>query len=114
MTKLYDISAKITNELPTIKITDEIIVTVNNRKSTILNLQAMIAQSERNAKEHPEETEGDNELIIMNKALSMMIGEKKTDEINALDLPINEYKTVYEAVLKVAQGIDIDTPSSQK
>ena len=32
MAKIYDISARITNELPTMKISDDLIVTVNNRK----------------------------------------------------------------------------------
>ena len=32
MAKFYDISAKITNELPTLKITDELVVTVNKRQ----------------------------------------------------------------------------------
>lgn len=105
MAKIYDISMKITNELPAMKITDEILVTVNNRHSTILNIQAMIMEAEKKES---------NETEIMDKALNLLIGEKKTEEINALDLPINEFKEVYAAVMKVAQGIDIDaeeTPS---
>lgn len=105
MAKIYDISMKITNELPAMKITDEILVTVNNRHSTILNIQAMIMEAEKKES---------NETEIMDKALNLLIGEKKTEEINALDLPINEFKEVYAAIMKVAQGIDIDaeeTPS---
>lgn len=105
MAKIYDISMKITNELPSMKITDEILVTVNNRHSTILNIQAMIMEAEKKES---------NETEIMDKALNLLIGEKKTEEINALDLPINEFKEVYAAIMKVAQGIDIDaeeTPS---
>ena len=39
--KVIDISMKITNQLPMIRITDDLVVTVNNRKNTILNVQAM-------------------------------------------------------------------------
>ena len=105
MAKNYDISMKITNELPSVKITEDIIVTVNNRHSTILNIQAMINQAEKNENTKTE---------IMDKALNLLIGEKKTAEINDLDLPISEFKEVYAAIMKVAQGIDIDaeeTPS---
>lgn len=105
MAKIYDISMKITNELPSMKITDEILVTVNNRHSTILNIQAMIMEAEEKES---------NETEIMDKALNLLIGEKKTEEINALDLPINEFKEIYAAIMKVASGIDIDaeeTPS---
>lgn len=54
MAKFYDISAKITNELPTLKITDELVVTVNNRKNTILNVQAMVAETEKRQKKTQE------------------------------------------------------------
>lgn len=105
MAKIYDISMKITNELPKMQITDDLIVTVNNRHSTILNIQAMLMEAEKN---------DDTEAMTMDKALTLLIGQKSTEKINAMDLPINEYKTVYEAVMKVAQGIDIeseDTPT---
>lgn len=105
MAKIYDISMKITNELPKMQITDDLIVTVNNRHSTILNIQAMLMEAEKN---------DDTEAMTMDKALTLLIGQKSAEKINAMDLPINEYKTVYEAVMKVAQGIDIeseDTPT---
>ncbi len=105
MAKIYDISMKITNELPKMQITDDLIVTVNNRHSTILNIQAMLMEAEKN---------DDTEAMTMDKALTLLIGQKSAEKINAMDLPINEYKTVYDAVMKVAQGIDIeseDTPT---
>ena len=44
---MIDISKKITNELPVIKISENLIVSVNNRKSNVLTVQAMIAESEK-------------------------------------------------------------------
>lgn len=44
--KVIDISMKITNQLPMIRITEDLAVTVNNRKSTILNIQAMAQEAE--------------------------------------------------------------------
>ena len=44
--RVIDISMKITNQLPMIRITEDITVTVNNRKSTILNIQAMAQEAE--------------------------------------------------------------------
>ena len=112
MAKLYDISAKITNELPTMKITDELIVTINNRKNNILGIQAMIKETEKKVKGSGEDVD---DMDIMNKALKLLVGEKNTDEINNLDLPINEYKYVYSSIMKLAQGIEPDaqTPSEQ-
>lgn len=44
--RVIDISMKITNQLPMIRITEDLVVTVNNRKSTILNIQAMAQEAE--------------------------------------------------------------------
>ena len=49
MANMIDISKMITNELPVVKITDDIVVTVNNRKSTILNIQAMAIELDKKA-----------------------------------------------------------------
>ena len=111
MAKMYDISMQITNELPVIKITDSIIVSVNNRKSTILNIQAMALEAERKATSNPENVEDDAEFKQMQKALAMLIGEENAKDIDELDLPIDEYKKVYESIMKVAQGMDPSTPS---
>ena len=45
--KVIDISMKITNQLPMIRITEDLVVTVNNRKSTILNIQAMAQRARK-------------------------------------------------------------------
>lgn len=50
MANMIDISKMITNELPVVKITDDIVVTVNNRKSTILNIQAMAIEVDKKRK----------------------------------------------------------------
>lgn len=114
MAKNYDISMKITNELPTLKITDEIIVTVNNRKNTVLNVQAMVAEAERKAKNtEGEEQNPEDEFAMMQKALEMLIGVKNAQAIDEMDLPVNEYSEVFRAVMMVAQGKepgDTETP----
>ena len=51
MAQVIDITKRITNELPMVKITDEIVVTVNNRKNTILNMQAMVQEVQKKAKD---------------------------------------------------------------
>lgn len=103
--KVIDISMKITNQLPVIRITDDIMVTVNNRKSTILNIQAMAKEAE-NKKDT-------DDMAFMIKGLEMLIGKDASDKIEALDLPIPEYKEMYNAIMQVAMGTygEEDTPS---
>lgn len=103
--QLIDISMKITNTLPVLKITDELTVTINNRKSVVLNLQAMAKQLE-------EERDEQTQLVFMNKALNMLIGEKNTHAVEDMDLPMPEYRIIYETILSIAAGTyGEDTPS---
>ena len=97
--KLIDISMKITNSLPVLKITDEL------RKSVVLNIQAMAKQVE-------DEKNEKTQLEFMNKALNMLIGEKNTQAIEDIDLPMPEYRLVYETIMNIAAGTyGEDTPS---
>lgn len=102
MAQIIDISAKITNELPVVKITDDIVVTVNNRKSVILNIQAMALEAERKAK--ADESHEYDQMEFIKKALGMLVGIKKAEDIEALDLPIPEYQEVYQTLMAVASG----------
>ena len=104
--KVIDISMKITNQLPMIRITDDLVVTVNNRKNTILKVQAMAAESEK-------KKDNNNEVKFITKALEMLIGKEAADNIEAMDLPLPEYKEMYNAIMGVAAGTcgEENTPS---
>ncbi len=103
--KIYNISMYITNKLPKIVISDDIIVTVNNRKSAVLNTQAMILEFEKKASE-----EGINitelESRMMEKALQMLVGESNAKKIEEMDLPLPEYKRIFDTIMAAAQGIE--------
>lgn len=110
MAKFYDISKKITNELPTVKITEDIICTVNNRKNNVLNVLTMIQEAERKESEDEENTR----IEMMKKALKLLVGEKNTMAIEKLDLPLPEYSCVFQTIMIAAQGKELeeqtDTP----
>lgn len=113
MAQIYDISMKITNELPKLTITEQLTVTINNRKSTVLNIQAMQIQMERKAKEAADKGEEveDDSMAFMTKALEQLIGAKNVKEIEEMDLPLPEYKEVFQAIMNIATGTFEDTPS---
>lgn len=104
--RIIDISMKITNQLPMIRITEDLVVTVNNRKSTILNIQAMAQEAENK--------ENKDDMAFMIKGLEMLVGKDASDKIEALDLPIPEYKEMYNAIMQVAMGTygEEQTPSA--
>lgn len=104
--KVIDISMKITNQLPMIRITEDLVVTVNNRKNTILNIQAMAQEAESK--------ENKDDMAFMIKGLEMLVGKDASDKIEALDLPIPEYKEMYNTIMQVAMGTygEEQTPSA--
>lgn len=108
MSNIIDISSKITNQLPIVKITDDIVATVNNRKSVILNMQLMIKEQEKKSKESDGEYD---EMAFMDKVLDMLTSPKIVKAINELDLPLPEYKIVYETIMNAATGAGGETPS---
>ena len=110
MSNIIDISKKITNELPMIRISDTQIYSVNNRKNTILNMQAMIQEEERKAKQ---EDGTFDEMKLMDKALKMLVGAKAAKEIEEMDLPFPEYKIVYQAIMAAATGTDMEEVESR-
>lgn len=109
MGQVIDIRSKITNDLPMVQITNELVVTVNNRKSTILNIQALVHEKEKKMSKNGQEEF--DELSLMNKVLEMLIGEKNVKAIEELDLPFPEYKEVYNALMGAATGTYGETPS---
>ncbi len=111
MEKIVDISSKISNALPVVKITDDIIVTVNNRKSNILKVQAFVKEQEKESKKNSNEFD---EIKFMNDVLGMLIGEKNANAIDSLDLPLPDYKVVYEAIMAAAIGQVQDSERFQK
>ncbi len=105
MGQIIDISGKITNELPMVKITDELVVTVNNRKNDIMNMQAMILEEQRKA----EKGDGTfNEIEMIGRTLEMLVGKKMAKEIENMNLPLPDYKTVYTAVMAAATGSSLE------
>lgn len=113
MAQLYDISMKITNELPKLTITEQLTVTINNRKSTVLNIQAMQKQMELKAKEAAQKGEEyeEDSMAFMTKALEQLVGAKNVKEIEDMDLPLPEYKEVFQAIMSIATGTYGETPT---
>lgn len=103
--KIYDISMYITNKLPKMVINEDLILTVNNRKSAVLNVQAMIMEFEKKASDK-EMNVAELESKMMEKALQMLVGEANADKIEALDLPLPEYKRIFDTIMAAAQGIE--------
>ena len=76
----------ITNELPVVKITDDIVVTVNNRKSTILNIQAMAIEVDKKGKRRRGQHITSGKVYAEGTGYAGRTG-KCRKKLKALDLP---------------------------
>lgn len=107
MAQIYDISSKITNELPKLTITEELTVTINNRKTNVLNVQAMAEEVERKEKAGKKV----DDMAFIKKGLDLLVGVKNADEIESWDLPLPEYKEVFQTIMSIATGTYKQEPS---
>lgn len=92
MSKVIDISAKLTNERPKIKLAEDKIYEIDDRKNTILKLNQKMENADVDDVEFIDET------------LEMLLGEKAAKEINEMDLSISAYKEIMIAVMAAVMG----------
>lgn len=94
---VYDISARITNALPSLKVTEDLVVTINNRHKNIMAIRALEDENERKNEEDKA-----SEFEIIRKSLELLVGKEKAKIIEELDLPFNEYKELRTAIMEIA------------
>lgn len=94
---VYDISARITNALPSLKVTEDLVVTINNRHKNIMAIRALEEENERKNEEDKA-----SEFEIIRKSLELLVGHNKAKIIEELDLPFNEYKELRTAIMEIA------------
>ena len=87
------------NTLPTI-IVGEMVITVNNRKSTMKQLQEAKAKAK---------TAEDVDRII----IETLCGKKAADYIDELDLPIPAYQELIVTILAAYNGITVEKQKEQ-
>lgn len=104
VTKIFTVEHKRDTRKGTYQLTDS--RDIYEAKSTILNIQAMAQEAENK--------ENKDDMAFMIKGLEMLVGKDASDKIEALDLPIPEYKEMYNTIMQVAMGTygEEQTPSA--
>lgn len=86
MAKVIDITSKLTNEKPRIKVTEDFEFEVNVSKNAVIKMQSIIGDDK-------------SDVAIMDESLKIFMGEKAYSRLNKMDLSVSDYKTVYIAVM---------------
>ena len=93
MGKVYDLTAKISNDKPVIKMGDKEFE-VNDNHKTVLIVQSQL--------------EGKKEGEVFDFVFSKLLGEKSKKEIDAMELSFSSIKTVFIAVMAAASGEEFE------
>lgn len=100
--KVIDISAKLTNEKPVVKLNENLEFSVRNDKNTVLLMQQEIIK--KNTK---------TDIEKFDKVLEILIGKETIEKINEINMPLKDYLTVCEAVIAAATGDEMESVSER-
>ena len=94
MAKVYDLTAKIDNERPIIKIGEKEFKVNDNHKTVILVQAELQKKSETEA---------------FDFVFEKLLGEEAAKEIEKMDLSFSNVKTLFLAVMAAASGEELET-----
>lgn len=95
MGKVIDITSKLTNEAPVLKLNGKS-YEVDNRKNTVLKLNDEM------------EKKGASMSYVLDKTLGLLLGDTAAKEINELNLRMDDLITVFTAVMALATGDELE------
>ncbi len=94
MSRHIDLSNKLTNERPTVTIGGNT-YEVNDEKSNVLMMNQKLK-------------EGGSEAEIVDKVITLLLGEKALKEIDAMGYGISQYMTIFYALIACVNDITIE------
>ncbi|SHF15545.1 hypothetical protein SAMN02745784_02996 [Tissierella praeacuta DSM 18095] len=92
MSKITDISAKLTNERPKLKLAEDKIYDVDDRKNTIILLNQKMEKLDM------------NDINAIDEMISVVLGEDAAKEINDMNLSIMAYQSIMIAIMAAVTG----------
>jgi len=101
MAKTIDISSKLTNERPKLKLAEDKVYEIDDRKNTVLVLNQKIAESDM------------NDPKKLDEVLELLLGKKAIKEIGEMSLSFADYQTIFIAVMAGALGEDFETVNAR-
>lgn len=92
MSKVIDISGKLTNERPKLKLSDDKIYEIDDRKNTVLKFEQMV------------QNEDLSDVETVDKMIELMLGEDAAKEIEEMDLSMIAYQSIMIAITAAISG----------
>jgi len=96
MAKTIDISGRLTDERPKLKLGKDLVFEVDNRKNTIFEVDQIV------------ESNGADDSNKMKQVMQLLMGKEAVDKIEEMDLSFEAYQYVFIAAMATATGEDIE------
>lgn len=101
MSKIIDISAKLTNERPKLKLAEDKIYEIDDRKNTIILLNQKIQDTDV------------NDINAIDEMISVVLGEEAAKEIDEMNLPMAAYQSIMIAIMAAVTGEDYEVAEAR-
>lgn len=101
MSKIIDISAKLTNERPKLKLAEDKIYEIDDRKNTIILLNQKIQDTDV------------NDVNAIDEMISVVLGKEAAKEIDEMNLPISAYQSIMIAIMAAVTGEDYEVAEAR-
>lgn len=87
MSKIIDISSKLTNERPTLKLSETMVFEIDDSKNNVLKLNQKLNKANV------------NDIAVLDEIIKITLGEKQYKEIDKLNLSLSSYQTIFIAIM---------------
>jgi len=101
MVKMIDISAKLTSERPKLKLAEDKVYEIDDRKNTILKLNQKMKGGSI------------EDLAFIDEMIEMTLGKEAAKEINEMDLSMSAYQNIMIAITAAVMGEDYETAEAR-
>lgn len=101
MAKTIDLSQKLDNTRPLIKVAEGKIYEVDNRKNTVLKLDKVLGAA------------GSGDLKAIEDVITAFLGKEACDEIEEMELSIIDYTKIIVAIMALINDEDYDSADAR-
>jgi enoyl-CoA hydratase/carnithine racemase len=101
MSKVYDISKKITNERPTLKLGEGKAYEIDDRKNTMLLLGQKVKESDT------------EDIKVLDEIVKMALGEEAAKEIDDMELSVTSYQCIVIAIMAAVAGEEYEAAEAR-
>ena len=102
MAKVYNIMDRLVNVKPTIKIDEDHEYKINNSKNNAVYIQSLFSNNKKNKGKEIDEFE------VLDKIIKASLGKEAFEYIESLDLSLEGYTTIVEAVMAGIQNVELE------